>query len=193
MARHRHLENRQNRGAQNRMMIGSTVLTPSDVRHVRAARRGVGVISHLLLHRVLPCSRGRREPWPSQAETSSAQSVRILGPTRRMRSMTSMLEILATHTLRWLEPGLREDGMIEPIMAAPAMAGLSPAPTMSGIIVGPRAAAQPAADGMAMATQEAMSMQKGGGRCPDAERLTIRPTNMDVATRDGDDGGKAHR
>ena len=67
--------------------------------------------------------------------------------------------------------------MIEPIMAAPAMAGLKPARTMSGIIVGPRAAAQPAADGMAMATQEAMSMQKGRRKMPRRPSgFTIRPT-----------------
>ena len=48
---------------------------------------------------------------------------------------------------------------------------------MSGIIVGPRAAAQPAADGMAMATQEAMSMQKGRRKMPRRPSgFTIRPT-----------------
>jgi len=76
-----------------------------------------------------------------------------------------MLEILATHTL-WLDPGESADGMMEPIMAAPAMAGLKPARTINGIMVGPRAAAHPAADGMAMATQDAINMQNGKRKKP---------------------------
>ena len=46
------------------------------------------------------------------------------------------------------------------------MAGLKPALTIKGIMVGPNAAAQPAADGMAIATHEAISMQNGNKKKP---------------------------
>ena len=59
-------------------------------------------------------------------------------------------------------------------MAAPAMAGLKPALTIRGIMVGPKAARQPAADGMAIATHEAISMQKGSRKKPSLPKgLTI--------------------
>ena len=62
-------------------------------------------------------------------------------------------------------------------MAAPAMAGLKPALTIRGIMVGPKAAAQPAADGMAIATHEAISMQKGSRKKPSLPKgLTNNPT-----------------
>ena len=100
--------------------------------------------------------------------------MRIFGANSTMSVITSMLAILATQTL-WLDPGLMADGMMEPMMAAPAMAGLNPARTMSGIMVGPSAAAHPAADGIATATQEAMNMQKGSRKRPSFPRgFTMR-------------------
>ena len=82
-----------------------------------------------------------------------------------MKSITSMPAMLATYGLCDV-PGERYEPIVPARTAAAAPAGLMPARSMTGMSVEPTAAAQPAADGMAMFTKKVIAVQTGTSRTP---------------------------
>ena len=82
-----------------------------------------------------------------------------------MKVITSMPAMLATYGLCDV-PGDRYEPIVPPRTAAAAAAGLMPARSITGISVEPTAAAQPAADGMAMFTKKVITVQTGSRKMP---------------------------
>ena len=82
-----------------------------------------------------------------------------------MKSISDILAMLATKTL-WDVPGDRYEPIVPPRTAAAAAAGLMPARSITGMSVEPTAAAQPAADGMAMLMKNVIVVQTGSRKMP---------------------------
>ena len=87
------------------------------------------------------------------------------GAWKPMNSITSMCAMLATYGL-WDVPGERYEPIVPASTAAAAPAGLMPARSITGISVEPTAAAQPAADGMAILTKKVIAVQTGTRKMP---------------------------
>ena len=80
-------------------------------------------------------------------------------------SISDIPAISATKML-WEVPGEKYEPIVPPITAAAAAAGLMPARSITGINVEPTAAAQPAADGIAILITKVMAVQTGMRKMP---------------------------